>query len=545
MKQSIFKITSNEKIARDIFKMTLAGDTSAITAPGQFVNIKLDGFFLRRPISVCDCVEENLTLIYKTVGHGTEQMSRMENGDELDLLTGLGNGYNTKKSGGSPLLVGGGVGVPPMYMLCRELISEGKNVTVVLGFNSKDDVFYENEFRALGADVHIATADGTYGIKGFVTDVIKDMQYTFFYTCGPDVPRDAQNHENARAIQLRGAHGLRIRRVHGLLMQDTHGQQEDLQRGSRNGKRGDNMGRLSVNLCGEELDNPVIPASGTFGYGYEFAELYDINCLGTFSFKGTTKEPRFGNPTPRIAECTAGMINAVGLQNPGVDKVISEELPRLKKCFNKKVMANVSGFSVDEYAYTCEKLDSQEQVGWLEVNVSCPNVHGGGMSFGTDPKAAAQVTKAVKAVTKKPVIIKLSPNVTDIVSIAKACEDAGADGISLINTLLGMRIDLRTKKPVIANTMGGFSGSAIFPVALRMVYQVSSAVNIPVVGMGGVSSAEDVIEMMLAGATAVEIGAANLVDPFICKKIVEALPAAADKYNINELKDIIGGAHNG
>lgn len=305
------------------------------------------------------------------------------------------------------------------------------------------------------------------------------------------------------------------------------------------------MGRLSVNLCGEELDNPVIPASGTFGYGYEFAELYDINCLGTFSFKGTTKEPRFGNPTPRIAECTAGMINAVGLQNPGVDKVISEELPKLKKCFNKKVMANVSGFSIDEYAYTCEKLDSQEQVGWLEVNVSCPNVHGGGMSFGTDPKAAAQVTKAVKAVTKKPVIIKLSPNVTDIVSIAKACEDAGADGISLINTLLGMRIDLRTKKPVIANTMGGFSGSAIFPVALRMVYQVSSTVNIPVVGMGGVSSAEDVIEMMLAGATAVEIGAANLVDPFICKKIVEALPAAADKYNINELKDIIGGAHNG
>jgi len=305
------------------------------------------------------------------------------------------------------------------------------------------------------------------------------------------------------------------------------------------------MGRLSVNLCGEELDNPVIPASGTFGYGYEFAELYDINCLGTFSFKGTTKEPRFGNPTPRIAECTTGMINAVGLQNPGVDKVISEELPKLKKCFNKKVMANVSGFSVDEYAYTCERLDSQEQVGWLEVNVSCPNVHGGGMSFGTDPRAAAEVTRAVKAVTKKPVIIKLSPNVTDIVSIAKACEDSGADGISLINTLLGMRIDLRTKKPVIANTMGGFSGSAIFPVALRMVYQVSSAVNIPVVGMGGVSSAEDVIEMMLAGATAVEIGAANLVDPFICKKIVETLPAAADKYNINELKGIIGGAHNG
>ncbi len=302
------------------------------------------------------------------------------------------------------------------------------------------------------------------------------------------------------------------------------------------------MGRLSVDLCGITLQNPVIPASGTFGYGYEYAELYDINCLGTFSFKGTTKEPRFGNPTPRIAECTAGMINAVGLQNPGVDKVISEELPKLKKCFHRPVMANVSGFSVDEYAYTCEKLDKEEQVGWLEVNISCPNVHGGGMSFGTDPKAAAQVTRAVKAVTTKPVIVKLTPNVTDIVSMAKACEDAGADGISLINTMLGMRIDLRTKKPVIANKMGGFSGSAIFPVALRMVYQVASNVKIPVVGMGGVSSAEDVIEMMLAGATAVEIGAANLVDPYICRDIVNALPAVMDKYRINTLSEIIGGA---
>ena len=301
------------------------------------------------------------------------------------------------------------------------------------------------------------------------------------------------------------------------------------------------MGKMSVNLCGIELDNPVIPASGTFGFGYEFAEIYDINCLGTFSFKGTTKDPRFGNPTPRIAECTSGMINAVGLQNPGVEKVIAEELPKLKKCFNKPVMANVSGFSVSDYAYTCELLDKEEQVGWLEVNISCPNVHGGGMSFGTDPKAAAEVTKAVKAVTKKPVILKLSPNVTDIVSIAKACEDAGADGISLINTLLGMRIDLKTKRPVIANTMGGFSGPAIFPVALRMVYQVAHAVKIPVVGMGGVSKAEDVIEMMLAGATAVEVGAANLVDPFACKNIIEALPAVMEKYGINNLSEIIGG----
>lgn len=297
-----------------------------------------------------------------------------------------------------------------------------------------------------------------------------------------------------------------------------------------------------VSLCGITLDNPVIPASGTFGYGYEFAELYDINRLGTFSFKGTTREPRFGNPTPRIAECTSGMINAVGLQNPGVEAVISRELPRLAQCFHKPVMANVSGFSVEDYAYTCQQLDAQPQVGWLEVNVSCPNVHGGGMSFGTQPEAAAEVTRAVKAVTKKPVIIKLSPNVTDIVSIAKACEDAGADGISLINTMLGMRIDLKRRKPVIANTMGGFSGPAIFPVAVRMVYQVSQAVSIPVVGMGGVQSAEDVLEMMLAGATAVEVGAANLVDPWACKKIIEDLPRVMENYRIENLSDIIGGA---
>ena len=300
------------------------------------------------------------------------------------------------------------------------------------------------------------------------------------------------------------------------------------------------MGRLSVNLCGIELDNPVIPASGTFGFGYEFAELYDINCLGTFSFKGTTKDARFGNPTPRIAECPSGMINAVGLQNPGVEKVISTELPKLKKCFHKPVMANVSGFSVDDYAYTCEKLDKEEQVGWLEVNVSCPNVHGGGMSFGTDPSAAAEVTRAVKSVTEKPVIVKLSPNVTDIVAIAKACEEAGADGISLINTMLGMRIDLNKRQPVIKKKIGGFSGSAIFTVAVRMVYQVSHAVKIPVVGMGGVSSAEDVVEMMMAGATAVEIGAQNLVNPYACRDIIDKLPSVLDKYRINNISDIIG-----
>ncbi len=303
------------------------------------------------------------------------------------------------------------------------------------------------------------------------------------------------------------------------------------------------MVNTKVNLLGIEIDNPIIPASGTYGFGYEFADLYDINILGTFSFKGTTKDARFGNPTPRIAECTAGMINSVGLQNPGVDKVISEELPKLAKVFNKPVMANVSGFSIEDYAYTCEKIDACEQVGWIEVNVSCPNVHNGGMSFGTSTDAVQKVVTAVKKVTTKPIIIKLSPNVTDIVSIAKACEDAGADGISLINTLLGMRIDIKRRQPVIANKMGGFSGSAIFPVAVRMVYQVYNAVKIPIIGMGGVSNAKDVIELMMAGATAVQVGAANLVDPFACKTIIEELPNELEKLNIKDINEIIGGAH--
>lgn len=297
---------------------------------------------------------------------------------------------------------------------------------------------------------------------------------------------------------------------------------------------------LSVNFCGMQMDNPVVPASGTFGFGNEFKDFYDINILGSFSFKGTTKEPRFGNPTPRIAECYDGMINAVGLQNPGVEHVIEHELPEMKKYFSKKVIANVSGFSVDDYAYTCSLLDKQEQVGILEVNVSCPNVHGGGMSFGTDPACAAEVTKAVKAVTTKPVVIKLSPNVTDIVSIAKACEEAGADGICLINTLLGMRVDIKRRAAVIANKMGGFSGKAVFPVAVRMVYQVSKACGIPVMGCGGVSSARDVIEMMMAGATAVQVGAANLVDPFACKNIIEELPPLCESLGIEKISDIIG-----
>ena len=305
------------------------------------------------------------------------------------------------------------------------------------------------------------------------------------------------------------------------------------------------MVNTGVTLCGLPLDNPVIPASGTFGYGYEFAELYDINCLGTFSFKGTTASPRPGNAQPRIAEAPGGMLNAVGLQNPGVDAVIAHELPRLARVFHKPVMANVSGFSIDEYVSVCRKLDACEQVGWLEVNISCPNVHGGGMSFGTDPKAAAAVTAAVKAAVKKPVIVKLSPNVTSIADIARACEDAGADAVSLINTLMGMRLDLRTRRPLLANGTGGMSGPAIFPLAVRMVWQVYEAVSIPVIGMGGVSSAEDVLELMLAGATAVEVGAANLTQPFACRDIIRDLPRAMAAYGIHDLTEIIGGAHHG
>ena len=305
------------------------------------------------------------------------------------------------------------------------------------------------------------------------------------------------------------------------------------------------MAVTTVDLCGITLDNPIIPASGTFGYGYEFAEIYNINCLGTFSFKGTTLHPRKGNPQPRIAEYEGGLLNAVGLQNPGVDAVIAEELPRLKKVFHKPVMANVSGFSLDEYVEVCRRLDACEQVGWLEVNISCPNVHGGGMSFGTDPQSAAQVTRAVRDAVKKPVIVKLSPNVTDIAQIAKACEDAGADAVSLINTVLGMRIDLKTRRPLLANGTGGMSGPGIFPLALRMVWQVYEAVSIPIVGMGGVCSAADVVEMMLAGATAVQIGAANLTSPFACLDIVDSLPDVMEYYHINDIKDIIGGAHHG
>lgn len=303
------------------------------------------------------------------------------------------------------------------------------------------------------------------------------------------------------------------------------------------------MVNTKINLCGVELDNPVIPASGTFGFGYEFADIYDINVLGSLSFKGTTVRPRYGNPTPRIAETASGMLNSVGLQNPGIDRVISEELPKLRACFHKPIMANISGFSIEDYVEACRKIDAEEQVAFIEVNISCPNVHNGGMSFGAEPKAAEAVTRAVKAVTKKPVIMKLTPNVTSITDIAKACESGGADGVSLINTLLGLRIDLKKRKPILANTTGGLSGPAVFPVALRCVYQVYKAVSIPIIGMGGISSSSDVIEMMLAGATAVQVGAANLVDPYACKKIIEDLPREMARLRIDNLSDITGGAH--
>ena len=305
------------------------------------------------------------------------------------------------------------------------------------------------------------------------------------------------------------------------------------------------MVNTAVTLCGLPLENPVIPASGTFGYGYEFAQIYDINCLGTFSFKGTTLTPRYGNPTPRIAEYAGGLLNSVGLQNPGVEAVIREELPRLREVFHKPVMANISGFSIEEYAQVCRHLDGEEQVGWLEVNISCPNVHGGGAAFGADPRTAAAVTRAVRDVTKKPVIMKLSPAAADIAAVARACQEAGADGVSLINTLPGMRIDLKRRRPLLANGTGGMSGPGIFPLAVRMVYQVYEAVDIPIVGMGGVSTAEDVLELMLAGATAVGVGAANLVEPCACRKIIQDLPAAMERYGIQQLTDIIGGAHHG
>ncbi len=561
-----FEITGISRLTSSVFEMTLRGDCTGFTRPGQFVEISIPGLYLRRPISVCDIEGNRLTLVFKTVGKGTEAMAAMTPGTELDLLTGLGNGFDTSRTEKCALLAGGGVGVPPLYLLARKLISEGKEVKVALGFNTSEEIFYADRFRALGATVSVATADGSYGTKGFVTDAIRsgEMQgYDFWYACGPlpmlkalgkelDCESGEVSMEERMGCGFGACMGCTIETPWGpkrvckdgpvfsaLLMTEFEGNQTPtptLPRDRRLTAEPDTTTRL----CGKVLTNPVIPASGTFGFGQEFAHLYDLNVLGGISVKGTTLHPRLGNPTPRIAETPDGMINSVGLQNPGADEVYGHEVPELRKIYNGCIIANVSGFSIEEYTEACRKADACEDVDIIEVNVSCPNVHNGGMAFGTSAEQAAAVTRAVKAAVSKPVFIKLSPNVTDIVSIAKACEEAGADGLTLINTLLGMRININTGNAVIANRMGGFSGPAVFPVAVRMVYQVSQAVHIPVIGCGGVSCAEEVVEMMMAGASAVQIGSVNLVDPKAGLRISEELPDVMKKLKINNIEDIIG-----
>ncbi len=562
-----FEITSITRLTDTVFEMTLRGDCSAFKMPGQFVEISIPGLYLRRPISVCDIEGNRLTLVFKTVGKGTEAMAEMTPGTELDLLTGLGKGFDTTRCNETALLAGGGVGVPPLYLLARKLIADGKKVKVALGFNTADEIFYADKFRELGADVEVATVDGSAGVKGFVTDAIRkpEMQgWDFWYACGPlpmlsalgrelDCENGEVSMEERMGCGFGACMGCSIETPWGpkrvckdgpvfdaILMKDFKGNGTPAPTLPRDRKLEGDEPKVATELCGFQLKNPIVPASGTFGFGQEFSEIYDLNILGGISIKGTTLNPRFGNITPRIAETPDGMINSVGLQNPGAKEVYSHEVPELRKIYSGCVVANVSGFSIEEYVEACRMADACEGVDIIEVNVSCPNVHNGGMAFGTSAQQAAEVTHAVKAAVKKPVFIKLSPNVTDIVSIAKACEEAGADGITLINTLLGMRININTGSPVIANRMGGFSGPAVFPVAVRMVYQVAQAVKIPVMGCGGVSTAEDVVEMMMAGASAVQVGSANLVDPLACKKIADDLPKLLKKLKINNIKDIIG-----
>lgn len=562
----MFEITRIERLTESVYEMTLRGDCSRFKRPGQFVEISIPGLYLRRPISVCNIEGNRMTLIFKVVGKGTEAMAKMTPGTELDLITGLGNGFDTSKTKGCAMLAGGGVGVPPMYLLARKLMEEGKRVKVALGFNTKEEIFYADKFRELGAEVLVATLDGKGDVKGFVTDAIRmpEMQgFDFWYACGPLPMLKALGREldcNCGEVSMEERMGCGFGACMGCtietpwgpkrvckdgpvfsatLMQEYNGNLTPEPTLPRDRKITEEP-RTETELCGITLKNPVIPASGTFGFGQEFAEIYDLNVLGGISVKGTTLNPRLGNPTPRIAETPDGMINSVGLQNPGADEVYAVEVPELRKIYDGCIIANVSGFSIEEYVEACKKADACKEVDIIEVNVSCPNVHNGGMAFGTSPEQAAAVTKAVKEVVKKPVFIKLSPNVTDIVSIAKACEEGGADGLTLINTLLGMRIYINTGSPVIANRMGGFSGPAVLPVAIRMVYQVSQAVKIPVIGCGGVSTAEEVIEMMMAGASAVQIGSVNLVDPMAGKRITEELPEVMRKLKINNIKEIIG-----
>lgn len=561
-----FEITGINRLTESVYEMTLRGDCTGFTRPGQFVEISIPGLYLRRPISVCNIEGNRLTLVFKVVGKGTKAMAKMAPGMQLDLLTGLGNGFDTSKTTGCALLSGGGVGVPPLYLLARKLIAEGKEVKVALGFNTADEIFYADEFRKLGAAVEVATVDGSAGVKGFVTDAISqpDMQgWDFWYACGPFPMLKALGSQldcNAGEVSMEERMGCGFGACMGCTIETPWGPKRVCKDGPVFGaelmahfngnqtpapalprdRKSDGEPSLQTELCGIVLSNPVIPASGTFGFGQEFAEIYDINILGGISIKGTTLHPRLGNPTPRIAETPDGMINSVGLQNPGADEVYEHEVKDLRKIYGGCIIANVSGFSIEEYVEACKKADRCTEVDIIEVNISCPNVHNGGMAFGTSPEQAAAVTKAVKEVVCKPVFIKLSPNVTDIVAIAKSCEEAGADGLTLINTLLGMRININTGSPVIANRMGGFSGPAVFPVAVRMVYQVAQAVAIPVIGCGGVSNAEEVVEMMMAGASAVQIGSVNLVDPMAGDRIVRELPTVLKNLKINNIKDIIG-----
>ena len=519
MKKSLYTIAENSLIATKTYKMVLESlsfrpsEASGEICLGEFVDIGIPGYFLRRPLSVCDWEEGRLTLVYKVVGEGTKVLSEMPVGGELEVLTGLGKGFEPEACRERALLVGGGLGVPPLLLLAKRLKAQGKRVTAVLGFNKADEIILADEFRGICDEVLISTVDGSVGVKGFVTDAIAAGKPAFDYWRG--VLLRVQHPDEKRApARLQGRSGV--------------------QEGGT-----DMVKDLSVDLCGIRLQNPVVPASGTFGFGLELANDMDLNVLGGISLKGTTREARYGNPTPRIAECDGGMINSVGLQNPGIDVLVGEKVPALRKVYGGCVIANISGFSLDEYVECCAKADACEGIDIIEVNVSCPNVHNGGMAFGTSAASAAEVTAAVKAVCRKPVFLKLSPNVTDIVSIARACEDAGADGLTLVNTFLGMRIDIARRKPVIANKMGGFSGRAIFPIALRMVYQVAHACKIPVMGCGGVASARDVVEMMMAGATAVQVGAENLRNPFACPEIVAELPTLMDELGINTLQEII------
>lgn len=561
-----FEITGIYRLTESVYEMTLRGDCEAFSRPGQFVEISIPGLYLRRPISVCNIEGNKLTLVFKVVGKGTEAMAKMTSGTELDLITGLGNGFDTTKTSKCALLAGGGVGVPPLFLLALKLIAEGKDVKVALGFNTAEEIFYAEKFREIGATVEVATVNGSAGVKGFVTDAIRlpNMQgWDFWYACGPLPMLKALGREldcNIGEVSMEERMGCGFGACMGctietpwgakrvckdgpvfsaILMNEFNGNQTPAPTLPRDRKI-DGEPSVKTELCGIELNNPIIPASGTFGFGQEFSLIYDINILGGISIKGTTLHPRHGNPVPRIAETPDGMINSVGLQNPGAEEVYTHEVKELRKIYNGCIIANVSGFSIEEYTEACKMADACDEVDIIEVNISCPNVHNGGMAFGTSPEQAAAVTKAVKAIVKKPVFIKLSPNVTDIVSIAKACEEAGADGITLINTLLGMRININTGSPVIANRMGGFSGPAVFPVAVRMVYQVAQAVKIPVVGCGGVSNAEEVMEMMMAGASAVQIGSVNLVDPIAGDRIVKELPKVMKKLKINNIKDIIG-----